>query len=193
MKSYLKGKYVTFQFIPPRNHLKNESECTIRKFKNYLITILCMLHPNILMSLWCRLLKQAEMTLNIVRPCRINPRMSACAALEGEFNYNNTPLAPLGCMIISDDNVSTRTSWAPRVTKSWYIGPDIDYYRRVEVYTPKTNGTAIADTFKWSDTTPFKKPKITFEEQLTTVAHDLASAIKNNNLYLLPNQDLREN
>ena len=38
-----------------------------------------------------------------------------------------------------------------------------------------------------------KKSKTTFEEQLTTAAHDLASAIKNNNSYLLPNHDLREN
>ena len=58
---------------------------------------------------------------------------------------------------------------------------------------PKTNDTAIAVTFKWSDTNPFKKTKITFEEKLTTAAHDLASAIKNKNLHLLPNQELREN
>ena len=35
--------------------------------------------------------------------------------------------------------------------------------------------------------------KITFEEQLTTATHDLASAIKDNILCLLPNHDLREN
>ena len=69
----------------------------------------------------------------------------------------------------------------------------MNHYRCVEVYIPKTNGITIADTFKWSDSNPFKKPKISFEEQLATAAHDLASAIKNNNLYLLPNQDLQKN
>jgi len=193
MKAYLKGKEVTFQFVPPHNHRKNAAERAIRTFKNHFITILCMLHPNFPMSLWCRLLKQAEMTLNMVRPCRINPRMSAYTSLEGEFNYNNTPLAPLGSMIIAGDSASTRTSWAPHGTKAWYIGPAMNHYRCVEVYIPKTNGIAIADTFKWSDSNPFKKPKISFEEQLATAAHDLASTIKNNNLYLLPNQDLRKN
>ena len=72
MKSYLKGKKVTFQFMPLYNHRKNAAEYTIRTFKNHFITILCMLYPNFPMSLWCCLLKQAEMTLNIVRPCRIN-------------------------------------------------------------------------------------------------------------------------
>ena len=68
----------------------------------------------------------------------------------------------------------------------------MNHYRCVEVCSPKTNGIAIADTFKWSDSNPFKKPKISFEEQLATAAHDLASTIKNSNLYLLPNQDLRK-
>ena len=145
------------------------------------------------MPLWCRLLKQAEMTLIMVRPCRINPRMSACTALEGEFIYNSTSLAPLGSMIIARDNISTQTSWAPHGTKAWHIGPSIDHCRCVEVCNPKTNGTAIADTFKWSDTNPFKNPKTTFEEQLIAAAYDLASAIKNNNLHLLPKHDLREN
>lgn len=133
------------------------------------------------------------MTLRMVRPCMINPRMSACTALEGEFNCNNMPLAPLGSMLIAGDNVSTRASWAPHETKTWCLCLAMDHHRCVEVYNPKTNDTIIADTFKWSDTNPFKKPKTIFEEQLTTATHDLASAIKNNNPCLLPNQDLREN
>ena len=75
--------------------------------------------------------------------------MSAYTSLEGEFNYNNTPLAPLGSMIIAGDSASTRASWAPHGTKAWYIGPAMDHYRCVEVYNPKTNATIIADNFKW--------------------------------------------
>ena len=51
MKSYLKGKSVTFQFVPLHNHRKNAAERAIRTFKNHFITILCMLHPNFPMSL----------------------------------------------------------------------------------------------------------------------------------------------
>ena len=57
------------------------------------------------------------MILNMVTPYRINLRMSACTALEGDFNYNNTPLAPLGLITIARDNVSNRNSWAPYGTK----------------------------------------------------------------------------
>ena len=57
------------------------------------------------------------MILNMVRPYGINPRMSAHAALEGEFNYNDTLLAPLGSMVIAGDNASNRASWALNGTK----------------------------------------------------------------------------
>ena len=67
------------------------------------------------------------MTSNMVTPCRTNPRMSAHTALEGEFNYNNTPLAPLESMIKAGDNVFTRTSWEPHATKAWHVGPAMDH------------------------------------------------------------------
>ena len=44
------------------------------------------------------------MTLNMLRPCRTNPRMPACTALEGEFNYERTPLAPPGMKVIIHKN-----------------------------------------------------------------------------------------
>ena len=107
MKSYLKGKKVTFQFVPLYNHRKNAAECAIRTFKNHFITILCMLYPNFSMSLWYRLLEQAEMTLHMVRLCRISLQMSVYISLEGEFNYSNISLAPLGSMIIAGNSAST--------------------------------------------------------------------------------------
>ena len=193
MKRHLKGRDVQYQLVPPHAHRKNAAERAIRTFKNHFITILCMLHPNFPVSLWCRLLKQAEMTLNMVRPCRVNPRMSAYTALEGEFTCNDTPLAPLGSMVIAGDTPSQRSSWAPHGTKAWYIGSEMEHYRCLQVHVPKTGGAAIVDTFKWSESNPFKQPKITHEEQLTTEAHELAKAIKHDNLCMLPNKKLRDN
>ena len=104
------------------------------------------------------------MTLNIVRLCRIYPRISAYTALEGEFNYNNIPLALLESRIIVGNSPSTQASQIPHRTKVWYIDLAIDHYRCVEVYNPKINRTMITDTFKQSDTNLFKKLKISFEE-----------------------------
>ena len=90
--------------------------------------------------------------------------MPAYTALEGEFNYLNTPLAPLGSQVIAGITPAQRQSWAPHGTKAWYIGPALDHYRCVRVYIPKTKGTEIEDMFRWSDSNIFTLPKITNEE-----------------------------
>ena len=110
---YLNNNGITFQFVPPHMHLRNSVEREIRTFKNHFITVLCGVHPDIPLHLWCKLLPQAEMTLNMVRPCRSNPKLSAYSSLEGEFSYKYTPLAPLGAKVIGLDCPTTRQTWEP--------------------------------------------------------------------------------
>lgn len=62
------------------------------------------------MVLWYRLLPQADLNLNIVRLCCMNPLMSAYTALEGEFDYNTTPLELLGSLVIAGITPDQRPS-----------------------------------------------------------------------------------
>ena len=64
------------------------------------------------MHLWYRIIKQGEITLNMIRPCRANPRMSVCTALEGEFNYERTPLATPGMKLLMHKKPNKRSSWS---------------------------------------------------------------------------------
>ena len=91
MKEYLHKNKVQFQLVPPHLHRRNAAERAIRTFKNHFISILCGVHPDFPLHLWCKLLPQSELTLNLVRPCRYNPKLSAYEALEGNFSYNHTP------------------------------------------------------------------------------------------------------
>ena len=188
----LQDMNVTVHLVPPYCHRKLAAERAIRTYKNHFITILCMTHPEFPMKLWCSLIPQSEMTLNMVRPCRFNPLMSAHTALEGEFQYADTPLAPLGSLAIAGTTPSQRASWAPHGTRAWVIGPAMNHYRCISLYVPKTNGHITADTFRWSDTNLFRLPKITVEEQITTAALSLAEAIRKNSTFCLPNTTLRE-
>jgi hypothetical protein len=52
------------------------------------------------MNLWCRLIRQAKITLNLLRASRINPCLSAYTQLSGAFDYNATPLVPPGIKCI---------------------------------------------------------------------------------------------
>jgi len=88
------------------------------------------------------------MTLNMMQPCRSNPKMSAHAALEEEFNYNTHLLAPLGSKVIAFSYPNTCQTWALYGLYGWLIGPAMNHYRCMTVYNPKTNGIAIADAFR---------------------------------------------
>ena len=179
VSNFLKSSSVKFQLVPPHIHRRNAAERAIRTFKNHLITIFCTVHPNFPMNLWCRLLPQAEMTLNMLRPCRMNPRMSAYTALEGEYNYLKNPLTPLGAKVIAFSHPNNRTTWAPHGQYGWTIGPAMDHYRCIKIYVPKTNGIITADTFQWSNDNTFQLPSISNEEQLVTAANTLSAAIRN--------------
>ena len=69
------------------------------------------------------------MTLNMLRTLRRDPTKSAHDALEGAFNFNRTPLAPLGTPAVVYDDPGVRGTWAPHCTDAFYVGPSLDHYR----------------------------------------------------------------
>ena len=191
IKEFLHKQRVHFQLVPPHLHHRNAAERAIHTFKNHFISILCGVHPDFPLHLWCKLLPQAELTLNLVRPCRYNPKLSAYEALEGNFSYNHTPLAPLGSKVIAHDTPQQRSTWAPHGHYGWLVGPAMDHYRCFTVFNPKTRGIAIASTFHWSESNRFSVPRISKEEQLVVAAKNLTSALKDGPLPCIPNQNLK--
>jgi len=131
------------------------------------------------------------MILNIVRPCRTNLKLSAYAALKGEYSYNHIPIAPLGAQIIVHDNPTVRPSWSPHAHHAWLIGPAPDHYRCFTVFNPKTKSTTIANQFHWAKSNRFTFPRITPEEQVTKAALDLTKAIKQYPIALLLDNGLK--
>ena len=99
-KANLRAKNIDFQLVPPHDHKRNPAERAIQTFKNHFIACLCGTDKNFQLHLWCRLLPQATTTLNLLRQSRQNPKLSAHAHLNGAFDFNRTPLAPLGTRVI---------------------------------------------------------------------------------------------
>ena len=104
----LSAKKIDFQLVPPNIHRRNAAERAIRTFKNHFIAGLSSVHPTFPIQLWCRLLQQAELTLNLLRPSRLNSKLSAYAQLEGAFNFNRTPLVPPGVKTLVYEKPSQR-------------------------------------------------------------------------------------
>ena len=90
---------------------------------------------------------QAELTLDLLRKSRLNPKLSAWAYLFGNHDFNRHPLLPPGTKIVLHAKPGKRTSWAFHGEQRWYIGPAIDHYRCIKCYIPKTHRECITDTF----------------------------------------------
>ena len=95
---------------------------------------------------------QATLTLNILRNYCFNPKFSSHASLYGILHYNKTPLAPLGTRVLFQYSTTNHRTWETRVTYGWYISPDLEYNRCVELYTLSTHSTIIAGTVEFIST-----------------------------------------
>ena len=90
-------KRTKMQMVPPDTHRRNIAEWAIQTFKNHFIAILAGVDPKFPIVLWCKLLPQAEVTLNLMCPSNIAPKVSAHAYVHCQFDYDAIPLAPMGC------------------------------------------------------------------------------------------------
>ncbi len=99
------NKYLTKQqcdnlLIEPNNHQVNAAEQAIQMLKAHFISALAMTDSNFPLQLWDRLTPQVETTLNMLRPSRIDPIMTAYEAIHGPYDWNHFPLAPPGCKAV---------------------------------------------------------------------------------------------
>ena len=123
------AKYnVPFQRVPPKEHRSYASERAICTFKNHFVTFLSNTDSNFPITEWDRLLPQTILTLNLLRSSRIHPSLSAHASLFGNFDFNQTPLAPPGTKIVAHTNSDTQTTFGEHGKVEWYVGPSPEHY-----------------------------------------------------------------
>ena len=77
VQNYIQSQDVDWQLVEPDNHRVNAAKRAIQTFKNHFIAGLATVDKRFPLQLWCRLLTQAEMTLNMLRTSRVDPSKSA--------------------------------------------------------------------------------------------------------------------
>ena len=80
-----------FELTPPNMHRRNAAKRVIRIFKNHCMTGFASYKKDFPLAEWDRLVVQSELTLNLLRTSRVNPKLSAYAYLFGNFDLNKTP------------------------------------------------------------------------------------------------------
>jgi hypothetical protein len=177
LKQFMTQERVDFQLVPPGLHRRNAAERAIRTFQNHFIAGLCSVDPNFPLHLWDRLVPQAEITLNLLRGSRINPKLSAWAQVHGQFDFNRTPLGPPGTRVIAYENPENRTTWSPHGLDGWYVGPALDSYRCYKIWILDTQGTRILDTIRWFPT-QVQLPHSSSTDTIMNSLHDIVTALR---------------
>ena len=163
--------------VPPHDHRTNPAEKAIDTFKCHFISRLCSLDPLFPLHLWCRLLRDCEHTLNMLRSSRLHPHMSSYNHLEGIFNYSTTPIAPPGLKTLVYETPTQRRTWAQHGVEGWYTGRAPDHYRNYTCFIPSTRGERTASTVSFFPHV-FAVPTNSHKDDVARALRDLTAALK---------------
>ncbi len=144
IKKFLTENDCKVQVVEPHNHRVNAAERAIQTFKAALIAALATTDSDFPLQLWDRLTPQVKDTLNMLRASLIDPTKLAYEILNGVYDWNQYPLAPLGCKAVVYKDGNTQGSWASRGVDAFYLGPAKDHYRCDNYYIPETRAYHVS-------------------------------------------------
>ena len=117
------------------------------------------------------------MTVNLLRQSNVTPKILAYAYGHGTQDWNDHPLAPLGCAVQVFKRVEDRGSWAQHYKNGWYIGCAHEHYRNHKVWIKDTNAEHVSDTmhFKHKHVTEIA---VTAADAAVDAANKLTNALQ---------------
>ena len=111
VEKFIQAQQTRLQYTSPDMHCTNPAERAICTWKNHFLAGIAGLLKSSPIANWCRLTKQCDATLNMLRTFHQNPLLSAHKALEGSFSFNATPMAPLGTELLVHMKPNRRSTW----------------------------------------------------------------------------------
>ena len=186
LKRLITTQNTVFQFLEAYDHRVNAAERAIRTFQCHFISGLTLVDPNFPLYLWCQLLEQAEITLNLLRASQTCPKISAYTHLHGTFDFMATPLAPPGCKSIIFEDPVLRKKYATHGKLGYYLGPTMDHYRSFRFYILETHGIRICNTDQFFPTQS-KIPTIQPETAVIAATQNIIKTLKDPQIMQLHN------
>eukprot|EP00804_Cyclotella_cryptica_P001975 CCRYP_007400-RA/>CCRYP_007400-RA protein AED:0.40 eAED:0.27 QI:0/0/0/1/0.33/0/4/0/700 len=176
VEKYIRSTKATIQRVNPYDHRVNAAELAIQTWKEHWLSGMGTLDPNCPIQLWCQFIEQGQYTLNLLRVSRVNPKLSAYAVLDGQYNFDKTPLAPVGTRAPILIDPSARKTWQSHALDAWYVGPAKNHYRNYRFFIPSTKGYHISGSAKFFPKHT-KMPAIEVGDTIRLAAQDLITAI----------------
>jgi hypothetical protein len=91
------------------------------------------------------------------------PSVAAYDFVNGKFDYNKFPLAPLGCAVEMHESTNRQKTWDPHSLSGWYLRTSTEHYRCHKIFSKKTHSERISDKVFFRHqyiTQPMVTPKI---------------------------------
>jgi hypothetical protein len=167
-----------FQLVLPDMHRKNKAERMIRHFKNHFLSTLASVNTAISPCLWDLLLPQAKLTVNLLRQATINSKISAWEYFNSRFDFNKTPLAPMGWRVLIHTKPGMRQSWDYIAKQGFYVCPALDHYRCYNLVKLETKQKVISDMVEFRHTY-LQIPAVLVDEKIINGLQLMAGALQN--------------
>ena len=119
---------MAYKFIPKGKDSCNSSEKATQTWKDHFLLVLASNHLDFLLSQWCKLIEQGNITLNLLLPSRLNPKLSTYAQVFGASSYQKNPLTPTGMKVLAHVLPIYHRSFEPNEIKGFSIGVEMGNY-----------------------------------------------------------------
>jgi hypothetical protein len=127
--------------LPPKEH----GWAGDPNVQTYFIVILSRDDGRFPLSLWCYLVRPAELTVNLLRQSNVTPKILAYIHVHGQHNYMNHPFTPLGCSVMA--HIKPKQTYLGRTRQGrlqhWH--PSMEHHQCFTIYIAKTRATRVSD------------------------------------------------
>ena len=79
---------IYWKLVPPNIHQQNNAERAIQTYTNHFLAGIIGIDTDFPLHIWDRLVSQTTTTLNLLQKSIINPKLSAKAQFNGQFDHN---------------------------------------------------------------------------------------------------------
>ena len=114
----------------------------------------------------------------MLRQSRINPKLSANDQVFGTFNYQRTPLAPLGTKVIIHERPDQRLTWDKHGLPGFLVNQAKDYFRSYQVSVTITGATRVLGVIELLPT-KYKMPKTSSADRINAAFEKIGEALNN--------------
>ena len=177
--TWLTNNNIQYQTVAPGagGHRANRAERSIQTGVNHFLSTIATTDADFPIRAWCYTIEQMEMTLNMIRPTNINPKISAFTILYGEWSYDAHPILPVGWRSLVFEDPADRRKYSYHGVEGYVVGVSKQGYRKVTFLIPSTGQLRESNTYALWAPDQFTMPEVpTHEEVLLEASANLGRA-----------------